>query len=278
MKGALKRILPQRLRPAARFLYHLPAEAFDRVTGRRDALTPPRRLMFVGGGDFKRAGQKFLRFFVELGGLGPDDRVLDVGCGVGRMAVPLAGFLSERGRYEGFDVVPEAIAWCRKAITRRRSNFAFRVADLYNKTYNPGGRYRAAEFPFPYADRSFDFAILTSVFTHMLPAETEHYLSEIGRVLAPGGRCFATFFLLNDESRRLIAEGRSERPMGHALGECRVDNPKVPEDAVAYPEEAVRALFAKHGMALREPVRYGKWCGRPEWTSFQDIVVAERKC
>ena len=277
MKQALKRLLPHPLQPAARFLYHLPADAWDRLTGRRDALTPPRRLMFVGGGHFKRAGQKFLGFFVEIGGLGADERVLDVGCGVGRMAVPLAGFLSEKGSYEGFDVVPEAIAWCRKAISSRHPNFRFQVADLYNKTYSPGGRYQAADFPFPYEDGRFDFAILTSVFTHMLPADLDHYLSEIGRVLAPGGRCFATFFLLNDESLRLIAEGKSERPMGHVLGECRVDSAEVPEDAVAYPEEKVRALFAKHGMALREPVRYGKWCGRPKWTSFQDIVVAVRK-
>jgi SAM-dependent methyltransferase len=190
------------------------------------------------------------------------------------MAVPLAGYLSEKGCYEGFDVVPQAVRWCRKAITRRHPHFRFQVADLYNKTYNPRGRYRAAEFPFPYADASFDFVVLTSVFTHMLPPDTEHYLSEIARVLAPGGRCFATFFLLNEGSLSLIGEGRSERSMAHELEGCRVDNPAVPEDAVGYPEDAVRRLFARHSMTVHDPVRYGKWCGRAEWTSYQDIVVA----
>ena len=277
MKETVKKLVPAPLEPAVRFLYYLPFEAADWIAGRRDSLTPPRRLMFVGGGDFRRAGLKFLGLFREIGGLKPDERVLDVGCGVGRMAVPLAGYLSENGRYEGFDVVPRAVRWCQKTISRRYPNFRFRLADLYNKTYNPRGRYRAAEFPFPYADAGFDFVILTSVFTHMLPPETDHYLSEIARVLAPGGRCFATFFLLNEESLALIGAGKSERPMGHALGECRVDNPDVPEDAVGYPEEAARALFARHGMAVREPVRYGKWCGRAAWTSYQDIVIAVRR-
>lgn len=65
--------------------------------------------------------------------------------------------------------------------------------------------------------------------------------------------------------------------MGHALGTCRVDNPDVPEDAVGYPESEAVSLFETHGMAVREPVRYGKWCGRAEWTSYQDIVIAVRR-
>ena len=46
---------------------------------------PPWWLRDVGGGDFKAAGQEFLRLFIELAGLQPDERVLDIGCGSGRI-------------------------------------------------------------------------------------------------------------------------------------------------------------------------------------------------
>ena len=264
------------LASTARTVLDLLGDACDRVTGRRDALTPPRRLQFVGGGDFRAVGQHFLHLFREVGDLRPDERVLDVGCGVGRIAAALTGYLSTKARYEGFDVVPEAIRWCQRAITSRHPNFRFQLADLYNKAYNPRGRQSASSFTFPYGDGEFDFAFLTSVFTHMLPADTDRYLAEIARVLAPGGRCFATFFLLDEEALRLIGEGKSTRPMGHQLGSCRVDNPKVPELAVGYPEAEAAALFAKHGLVIRQPVLHGKWCGRPDAPSYQDIITAAR--
>jgi hypothetical protein len=47
--------------------------------------------MFAGGSrrDFRALGDKWLRTFVRLADLKPDDGVLDAGSGVGRMAVAL---------------------------------------------------------------------------------------------------------------------------------------------------------------------------------------------
>ena len=276
MQERLKRFVPGPLWAAVRWLYYFPLDTYDRLSGRRDALMPPRSLMFVGGGNFVRSGQRFKSFFVELGGLKPHDRVLDVGCGVGRMAVPLTTYLDGKGKYEGFDVVVGAIRWCEQAITSRFPNFHFVVADLYNKTYNPRGRYEAKDYPFPYEDASFDFAILTSVFTHLLPEDTEHYVAELSRVMAPGGRVFATHFLLNEESRKLMAAGQADRVFTHERPGCFVANPDVPEDAVAYDESIVRDRLARHGFRVSDPIHFGKWCGRAAFTSYQDIVIAVR--
>jgi cyclopropane fatty-acyl-phospholipid synthase-like methyltransferase len=71
-------------------------------------------LGFVGDSEFVRTGDEFLRLFVELGGLRPDMRVLGVGCGIGRMARLLAGYLGPEGSYDGFGVSAEGIAWCRR--------------------------------------------------------------------------------------------------------------------------------------------------------------------
>jgi hypothetical protein len=81
----------------------------DRVRGRRDRVAPPHRLGgFIGEGDFAEIGRTFKEHFVEVGGLERSDRVLDIGCGTGRMAAPLVGWLD--GSYEGFDVSPVGIA------------------------------------------------------------------------------------------------------------------------------------------------------------------------
>ena len=179
----------------------------DTVSRRRDRLTPPRRLDFVGHSDFAATGDEFLGHFIGLGGLQPSEAVLDVGCGIGRMALPLTGYLSQAGRYDGFDIVRANVGWCRRAITPRFPNFRFRHADVFNREYNPLGKLRGRDYRFPYPDRSFDFAVLTSVFTHLLPDEVAHYLAELGRVLRPGGRCLATVYLLNEESSRLVDAG-----------------------------------------------------------------------
>ncbi len=81
----------------ARKVFYLPADAANSLLGRRGPLVPPRGLANVGGGDFREIGEGQLRCFVEIGGLKPDDADLDVGCGVGRMAVPLTRYLSGRG-------------------------------------------------------------------------------------------------------------------------------------------------------------------------------------
>ncbi len=56
-------------------------------------------------------GRRYLSAFVDLGGLQPDHAVLEPGCGTGRMAEPLTGYLGEAGSYDGFDVVAEAVEW-----------------------------------------------------------------------------------------------------------------------------------------------------------------------
>ena len=61
----------------------------------------------------------------------------------------------------------------------RRYQVGFTVADIHNPVYNPGGRLRAEEYTFPYPSEAFGFAVLKSVFTHLLPTALERYLAEI---------------------------------------------------------------------------------------------------
>ena len=53
-------------------------------------------------------------------------------------------------------------------------------------------------------------------------------------------------------------------------------DPKNPEGALAYEEDGIRELLARHGLMIEAPIRYGNWSGRPDGLSLQDIVVARR--
>jgi SAM-dependent methyltransferase len=274
--------IPRPVRWALRKAYLFPVDLIEAAVGRRGAMVPPRSKMFVGSvEDFESSGELLVRRLIEVAGLTPESCVLDIGCGIGRLAVALTSQLGREGRYEGLDIVPSGIEWCAKNITPRYPNFQFTLADVFNGEYHPGGRVRPTEYRLPYPDATFDLVVLTSVFTHMLPVEKEHYVDEIARVLKPDSRCFATYTLLNPESRRLMEAGASEFRFNHAMGPCAVVDAKVPELAVGYDEDYVREVYERRGFSTEGGIYYGTWSGREPSARGsglgQDLVLSTRR-
>lgn len=281
-KESLKRLVPQRVRialiePVLRKVGCALVDSGAFLLGATDASIPPTRLHFVGHGSFTATGFEFLRYFTEFGHLQPTDAVLDVGCGIGRMAIPMTNFL-RHGRYCGIDIVPEGIEWCQQNITPKHPNFTFQLSDIYNKKYNPKGKWKASEYRFPFEDSQFDFAFLTSVFTHLLPEDAEHYLAEVSRVLRPGGRLLSTWFILNDESRALLRGGSGRSIVNEYRGQdVMVADVKVPEEAIAFSDAWVDRTFSRAHLKRDDTVHFGSWCGRGDYVSYQDIVVATKQ-
>jgi SAM-dependent methyltransferase len=140
----------------------------------------------VGGEEnYRQINEEFLGYFIEIGGLKPSHRVLDVGCGIGIMAARLTDFLSPVGSYDGFDVVKIGIDWANNNIARRFPNFRFSHADIFNKHYNPRGKLDPDTFKFSFESGTFDFIFLKSVFTHMRPKSVQNYMAEIVVCLGP---------------------------------------------------------------------------------------------
>jgi ubiquinone/menaquinone biosynthesis C-methylase UbiE len=255
----------------ARRLRYGPSDLLRRRRGERPL--PPRHLSFVGGGDFEATGREFLGHFRQLGGLRPGDRVLDIGCGIGRMALPLTAYLDD-GSYAGFDVGREMVRWCARNIGRRWPDFEFAWAPIYNAKYNPFGTVAGSEFRFPYGDGSFDFAFATSLFTHLQQEETRHYLTETARVLRPGATCLLTFFLLTPESEAEVAAGRADFDFRHPVAGGMTTDPRQPEEAIAFRAELLRELAEEAGLRIRA-IHRGSWANALGAPSMQDIVVAE---
>ncbi len=96
-------------------------------------------------------------------------RILDFGCGPGRLIAPMRD-LAPEARFTGSDIDPQAIAWAQKNLGD--------LGDFHATGANP---------PLPFDDASFDLIYGMSVFTH-LPRDMQFpWLAELRRVLAPGG-------------------------------------------------------------------------------------------
>ena len=167
-----------------------------------------------------------------------------------------------------------AVEFCRRNVTAKYPHATFTHANVYNKYYNQNGTTPAASYRFPYASDSFDFVYLASVFTHMLPADVENYLSEIARVLRSGGRCLITFFLLNENSLRVVEAGEAFQNFQFVMDGFRTTRKNNPEAAIAFDEAYVTTLYRDNGLSIVEPILYGAWSGKRNPITNQDVVIA----
>jgi len=263
----------------ARRLFYLPIDIFDLITGKRNKIMPPKGLIFIGGGDFVKKGKNILKLIIHHTGLKPDHRILDIGSGIGRLAFPLTEYLNNEGSYEGFDIVKKGVDWCNKHITMTYPNFKFFHIDLKNNLYNLKTENKAENFVFPYPDNDFDRIALVSVFTHMMPNDVDNYLSQINRVMKPNGKCFATFFIINENVKEIIQKPDFDGfRFSYNYGNYYLLDKNVEEADIAYDENYLHELLSKNNLKVEAIVR-GWWTGgnRDDNSDFQDIVVIGKK-
>jgi ubiquinone/menaquinone biosynthesis C-methylase UbiE len=107
-------------------------------------------------------------------GLPRDGYLIDVGCGSGRLAKPLAA--RHPGRYLGVDLASDLLDHARKVAAR------------------PDWRFEEVDhIAIPEADGVADMVCFFSVLTHLLHEQSYWYLEEARRVLKPGGRIVFSF-------------------------------------------------------------------------------------
>ncbi|MCU0422959.1 MAG: class I SAM-dependent methyltransferase [Bacteroidia bacterium] len=269
---ALSPVMRRRVR---KWIY-APLDMWDKLTGNTIDMVPPRGMIFTGSGDFIASGNVIKTICIEQGGLKPDGKILDIGCGIGRLARALTGYLTH-GQYEGFDVVEDGIVWCKSHIQPRFPQFNFTYTPLRNDLYNLDTQQQAKEFIFPYPDNQFDVVILTSVFTHMQPEEVAHYLFEINRVLKPGGRCVATYFIMNSKTEVALHQNKKLMQFPYAYEGYYLHDNNVKDANIAFDEQRLTRLMVKAGFQSHE-WHWGWWRGlkKNDCLNFQDVVIATK--
>jgi ubiquinone/menaquinone biosynthesis C-methylase UbiE len=238
---------------------------------------PPDELVqYVGGGDYLEIGRSLFQQVVEAG-LAPDQTILDVGCGAGRVATPLTTYLNNRGRYIGFDVHEASIAWCTENISSHFRNFEFTAHDIRHPYYNCNGAISPLDFRFPCDDSGVDFISAWSVYTHLQLPEIRRYSAEMHRVLRPKGTVLVTAFLLTPEREESEQKSDFYNSMRLVQSGIKAAKPKLPEIAIAFEKYLFLAEITRCGFQLQS-LELGTWCGTPYNTflGYQDRVILQR--
>ncbi len=101
------------------------------------------------------------------------EKVLDVGCGTGTLAIEVQQRVGAAGRVVGIDPGSQQIARARYKAARRNLPVDFQIGVIEH-------------LPFP--DQSFDVVVSTLMMHHLGDGLKRQGLAEIARVLKPGGR------------------------------------------------------------------------------------------
>lgn len=173
--------------------------------------------------------EAFREFVLERVPLQPDDRVLSVGCGPGFETRALAERIDEEGHVTGVDVNERVLAAAEE-----------RCADLPNVSHLHGD---ATDLPV--ADGSYDVAVAKQVLTAV--PDVEAALSELYRVLRPGGRLAVTAgdsrsHVMNESTERMRRANEIYRA---EMGERRLGT-------------RLRSLLPAAGFAVEEVHTRGK--------------------
>ena len=128
---------------------------------------------------FGRGVAALHRRLLERAAIAPGERVLDVGCGPGRLTLAAAEAAGPNGEVVGLDPSSEMIALATKKAARSKHPARFQIAGVE---------------AIPAPDNHFDVVLASLMLHHLSPELQQRAFAEIRRVLGPKGRFLALDF------------------------------------------------------------------------------------
>lgn len=223
---------------------------------------------------FKRSGCLQFNELMQRFRVDDDWTILDMGCGCGRMAFPFSEYLSEKGKYIGFDVWSDGIEWCNENI---RKDFQFKCLHAANNYYyEDESSAEKNDFSLGFIkEQTVDLVFAISVFTHLKKEDAKIYLAEISKLLKTKRCAYITCFIIDDfffeyQSRTGRFKEVLEEEPGCYYGYQRQDF------FAGFSLEKLKGWIADAGFELVFH-ELGRWAEKPGSKAFQDLLIIRKK-
>jgi ubiquinone/menaquinone biosynthesis C-methylase UbiE len=199
-----RRVDPRGFLPYKQDVYVVPKLCDNRrAYNDHDFPVPPRHLRFgygVTAEEYLSLGETHVNTMISLANSSDfffqeGNRVLDFGCGAGRM-IRWLDRAAPHCEIWGVDINARCIKWCQQNLSP-----PFKFATITTTPH------------LPFEDRYFDFIYCGSVFTH-IDDLADAWLLELRRVTAPGGRIFIT---VHDKHTADLVINHPEKCRGYAV-------------------------------------------------------------
>jgi SAM-dependent methyltransferase len=218
----------------------LPRTDYVRFAG---SVLPPRDMRSCGvefrdDAFYLSSAESLAKSVRDRFGCRPETRILDVGCGQGRLATGIIRILGAMN-YIGIDVHRDSIQWCKRHIEARYPIFKFHLLPVRNERYNPRGVALTPGFRFDLPSGGFDLICLYAVFTNMSEVDMCIYLTALRHLLAHTGRVFFTAYAEDGVPPVTV------NPEGYIAKRC-----SGPLHVVRYARSYLLSLVAQLGYAV----------------------------
>jgi len=219
---------------------------------------------------FDTIGKQLFDLVIQYGNYNQRSRILDIGCGTGRLAKQFVGL---NNKYTGFEINKYFYDYCIETY----KDFEFIYSDVHHEEFNDQGQLDIFK-KLPFKDSSYDIITCFALFNHFHIKWILHYIKEISRILKPKGHLISTILLLNEYSVDQIESGKTKQPFifKHQGEGERYEFEKRKLLNVAVEESILRRQFLSNKLIIKEPIKVGTWCNGQNPLSGHDILIASK--